>query len=210
MRKSLCRLAFFAVLFIVLQGAQCPQVPDMTDTEVTVVADDYVELVFLARGSINTHSDNDTINIAELRDEIEDAGIDLGAIDSAWVTRVLYGVIAYNEGPHDRAIANGRVVVNREDTAQSATLFDNVNVDVYPLLGTLEPAPIESGGIEFLNDLLADVLTALKDYTVDEFIISAESSGDSNPQDRDTNFDWRVRIYYQIVGSDTIEVPQLD
>jgi hypothetical protein len=204
------RAGFLALLLVLLQGAQCPQVPELKDTALTIASDQFIELEFEARGSINTHSKSDTIRIAELREDIEDAGIAADMIDSVWIARVLYGVTAYNEPPpYDREIAEGRVEVSYEGAPSSAVLFDSVFVRVYPLLGVLTPAPVRAGGVEYLNDLLDAVLNALRSDSDTSFIVSAYSSGISNPQGDDTNFDWRVRVHYQIMGRDSIKVPDL-
>ena len=209
---ALCTLAFLIGLVALLPGAKCPAIPEMEDVEVTIVADDVIELVFEARGDINTHSSEEMIDVADLREDLLDAGFDLTMIDSAWVTDVLYGVVAYNEEVTDREIQNGTVTVTWEQgmLSDSQALFDDVDVEVYPLLGVLAPAPFEPGAIEFLNDLLADVLDDLRAPDLaTEFLVYADSEGDSEPQGRDTDFDWRIRIHFQIVGRVVVEVPKI-
>jgi len=206
---GLWRLGFYLALLLILPGAQCPQYPEIKDLQVSLVADHHIELTFEARGSLNVHSDTDTIDVADLRAGLEDAGVDVAQIDSAWVTRVVYGVVAYNETPTDREIVDGRVEIERLDDGTSAVLFDDVDVEVYPLLGELVGAPVEPGGVEYVNELLADVLWALKSAVSPEFVVRGEASGVSEPQGRDTNFDWRVRIYFQIVGPAVLEVPRI-
>lgn len=207
--RTILRLAVYAALFVVLQGAQCPQIPELKDVEVTVVTEDYVELEFQARGSINWHSDTETIDIEDLRRELEEADVDVAAVDTIVVSAVLYGVTAYNETVFDRQIVDGTLTITRTDGGGSATLFDDVDVEVYPLLGELVPAPFEPGGVDFINDLLADVLAALKGSGPSSFSVYGDVSGVSEPQARDTSFDWRVRIYYQVMGRVTTEVIDL-
>jgi len=210
MRKAVpLRLAMFCGMLLVLQGAKCPQIPEMETVEITAVAEEYVEMEFVAEGSINYHQDDVTIDVLELLSDLEEADIEVDQIDTVLVHAILYGVTVYGEEPTDRRIVDGHLEVTREDTDETAVIFDNVDVDVYPLLGELVPAPIEPGAADFINDLLADVLVALKTGTPATFELDAEVSGVSEPQARDTHFQWRVRILYQVVGRVEVERPGL-
>jgi len=205
---TLCKLGVFVALLVLLQGAKCPNVPELKDIEITVVEAEYIEFEFQARGGINAHSAAETIDIDELRQDLEEMDLDVSQIDTILVSSILYGVTAYNEAVNDREIVNGALTVTRLDTDASAVIFDDVNVVVYPLLGALVPPPIEPDGVDFLNELFADVLAALKGSGPSEFEVQAEVSGDSAPAGRDTNFDWRARIYYQVsapLETETIE-----
>ncbi len=208
----LMRLALFAALLIVLQGAKCPSIPEMKTVDIAVVAEQTIELEFEARGGINAESDVVTINIEELRDDLEDADIEIDDIDTVVVHAVSYGVTAYYEGNTgdlaNRRIEDGNLTVTRLDAAESHEIFHDVNVNVYPLLGELVPAPVEPGGIAFLNELLADVLQALKTGGTEGFDLQGTVSGVSTPMGRDTNFDWRVVVRYQVKGTAEIERPE--
>ena len=204
------RLGMLATFILLLQGAaECPSFPEMEEVEVTVVVDEFIELNFEARGGINVHSDTHVIDVEELRDQIEEAGFEIDAIDSAHVSAVLYGVTAYYETLTDREIQDAVVIVIREDTQESETLIDEFDAAVYPLLGELVSAPIEEGGIDFVNELLADLLAALQNHSVSTFEVSGSVSGISVPQERETSFDWRLRIYFQVVGRVVVERPAL-
>lgn len=207
-KQALARIMVFLALGVILLGAKCPGIPETEEVEITLVTEEFIELTFQARGSINVDSGVAILDVDELRRELEDAGVEISRIDTLRVAAVEYGVVAYNEGPQDRQIVNGTVTVERLDTAASAVLIDGLNAMVYPLLGLLVPAPIEPGGIDFLNDLLADVLAALKSGGVSGFEVAGSSSGVSEPQERETNFDWRVRIYYHVSGRIQTEVPR--
>jgi hypothetical protein len=207
--KALIRIGFYAALFVMLQGAKCPQIPETKDVEITVVTEQYVELAFEARGNNNIDDDSDiaVIDITEIRQDLEDADVDPSAIDTLVVSGVLYGVTANGEEPNtDREIVNGMLTVTRADLDSTATIFDDVDVAVYPLLGKLEPAPIQPDGIAFINDLLADVLAAVKTGAPPTFEVQGHVSGQSLPLERETNFDWRMRIYYQVTGHTEVEM----
>ncbi len=210
MRKaSLWRLVFFAAALVLLQGAQCPQIPELQDVELTIIAEDYIELTFIADGTINVHSGAETIDIEDLRQKIDDAGVDIEDVDSLWVSQVLYGVTAYNEGVDDRWIEHGTVTISRTDEGTSAVVLNDFSAEVYPLLGQLVAAPFEPGAITYTNDLLADVLAALKSGATQDFVVTGEASGESVPTGRPTDFVWRVRVYFQIAGRTTTELPRL-
>ncbi|MBD3336804.1 MAG: hypothetical protein GF355_14930 [Candidatus Eisenbacteria bacterium] len=208
MRKNfMLHLAVLIGLALILGGSQCPTIPGTEDVTVTIVTEEFIELLFEARGSLNVDSGEEMIDIDELREELEDAGVDISTIDTIRVAQVLYGVTAYNEGPTDRRIVDGYVDIRRLPSGPSATLVSDLDVDVYPLLGELVPAPIEPGGIDFVNDLLLDILDALKNDTGGQFFVQGSAGGVSEPTGRETNFDWRVRIYFHIPGLATVEVP---
>ena len=206
-RTAIFGFAAFFGLILLLQGAKCPSIPDMQTTEITVVIQESVEFPFEARGGINATSGDVTIDIDEIRQDLEDNDIEVDQIDTVVVRSVLYGVTAYNETELDREIVDGYVRISRTSPADSAVIFDNVDVMVYPLLGELVPAPIDEAGVDFLNSVLGDVLTALRTGYHSELTLRGTVSGLSEPQARDTNFDWRVVIYYQIAGRMEIDVP---
>jgi len=206
--STLARLGVYLALFVLLQGAKCPSIPSTKQVKMTVVAQNYIEFTFEARGSLNYHSGDETIDIQDLRQDLVDAGVTLEDVDSVVASQVLYGVTAYGELPDtDREIVDGTVTLSRSDNASSATIIDNVDQEVYPLLGELVPAPLAPGGIDYINTLLADVLEAIKTGSPSAFVVSAEASGVSEPQGRETNFDWRVRLYYHVIGWADVEVP---
>lgn len=205
--RTLARLGIYAALFVVLQGAQCPSIPSTKQVKMTIVAQNYIEFTFLAQGDLNYHAGSETIDIEDLRQDLDDAGVELADVDSVLISQVLYGVTAYRETETDREIVDGTVTLSRTDESTSATIFQSVDQPVYPLLGELVPAPLAPGGVDYINDLLADVLNAIKYGGPSEFVVSADASGTSEPQGRETDFDWRVRIYYQVIGRADVEVP---
>jgi hypothetical protein len=205
--RTLARLGIYVALFVVLQGAKCPSIPSTKQVKMTIVAQNYIEFTFLAQGDLNYHAGNETIDIEDLRQDLDDAGVELADVDSVVISQVLYGVTAYRETETDREIVDGTVTLSRTDESTSATIFESVDQPVYPLLGELVPAPLAPGGVDYINALLTDVLQALKYGGPSEFVVSADASGTSEPQGRETDFDWRVRVYYQVIGRADVEVP---
>ena len=213
MRKTaIIRIGVFLGLAALVMGAKCPKIPDTHEVEITLVTEEFIELLFEARGSMNVDSSTEVINIQLLRQDLEDAGIETELIKAMKVSKVEHGTVDYyeddvNPGATDRRIVNAQVSLKRIDNSTSAVIVDGLSVDVYPLLGVLEPVPTETAGIAFVNDLLADVLDAIQHGGVSNFVVVGSSSGTSTPTGRPSDFDWRVRIYYQIAGGMPTDVP---
>jgi len=205
---TLCKIGLFLALLVLLQGAKCPNVPETKDLNIVVVNEDYIEFEFQARGEINAHSDVETIDVDELREDLIDMDVEIDSLRAVVISSMLYGVTAYNEPATDREIVDGYCTVMRLDDSSSAKIFDDASEEVYPLLGMLVPPPIEPGGTAFLQDLFDDVLVALKDGYPSDFQIQGQVSGTSSPTGRETNFDWRVRLYFQV--SAPVEVETVD
>lgn len=206
-KKTIVRCVITLALAVMLMGAKCPGIPKSHDIELTVVTSEVIEMPFEARGSINFEAGIEIIDVGELRDQIEDAGIEIDLVRDIKVSSVEYGATAYNEPETDRQIVNAQVTVKRTDTGPSAVLIDDLDAMVYPLLGSLVPAPIDESGVNFINDLLDDVLVALKAGASADFQVIGAVTGESQPTGRTTNFDWRVRIHYQISGGYPTESP---
>ncbi len=207
-KKAMVRILMYLALGVLLLGAKCPGVPDTEDIEMTLVTEEYIEFTFQARGSLNVDSGTEIIDVDDLRQKLADAGVEVGMVDTIRVSSVQYGTVAYNEPATDREIVGASVTVERSDLGTSAVLISNYSEMVYPLLGILKPAPISQAGIDFLNDLMADLLAALKNYSVSSFEVSGSSAGVSEPQARYTNFDWRLRIYYHVSGRFVVTSPR--
>lgn len=199
-KTIIARCVITLALAVLVMGAKCPGIPDTHKIDVTVVTQSEIEMSFLAEGSINVESSVEIINVGALREEIEDAGIDVENLEDIKVSLVKYGVIDYFEAETDRQIVNGQVTVKRTDGGPSAMLISGLNAMVYPLKGKLVPAPIDKSGIDLINDLLDDVLVALKSGGSSDFEVIGGITGQSEPQARETDFIWRVVIYYQVSG----------
>jgi hypothetical protein len=206
-KKTVARIGIFLALAIIVMGAKCPKIPDTHEINITLVTEESIEITFEARGSMNVDSNVAFINIDELRQDLEDAEIRTDLITAIRVSKVEYGVVAYNEEGTDRQIVGAEVTLKRPDEGTSAVLVSGLDAEVYPKLGKLVPVPTQPGGIAYINDLLADVLDAIQSGGTSGLAVYGTSSGTSEPTDRASNFDWRVRIYYQIAGGMPTDVP---
>ena len=204
-KRLIARCVITLALAVLLMGAKCPGIPETHDIELTVVTEDIIEMSFLARGSINYEASAEIIDVGDLREQIDDAGIDLEDLEDISVSLIEYGVTAYNEPATDRQIVDADVTVKRTDGGPSSVLINDLDAMVYPLLGKLEPAPLDKAGVDFINDLLDDVLAALKAGDSQDFQVIGAVEGVSEPTGRTTNFDWRVVIHYQITGKIKVE-----
>lgn len=208
-KKTIARIGIFLALAVIVMGAKCPKIPKTHEINITMVTEEFIELTFEARGSMNVDSSTEVIDIDELREDLEDADIEIDLISAIRVSKVEYGTVYYYEGAGntDREIVDAQVTVKRPDEGTSAVLVSGLNVEVYPLVGLLAPVPVQPGGIAYINDLLADVLVALQSGGPSGFAVYGSSSGTSTPTGRSSNFDWRIRIYYQIAGGMPTDVP---
>jgi hypothetical protein len=206
-KKTVARIGIFLALAIIVMGAKCPKIPDTHEINITLVTEESIEITFEARGSMNVDSNVAFINIDELRQDLEDAEIRTDLITAIRVSKVEYGVVAYNEEGTDRQIVGAEVTLKRPDEGTSAVLVSGLDAEVYPKLGKLVPVPTQPGGIAYINDLLADVLDAIQSGGTSGLAVYGTSSGTSEPTDRASNFDWRIRIYYQIAGGMPTDVP---
>jgi hypothetical protein len=205
-RKSLIRILAFAALGALLVGAKCPGIPDTHDAEITLVTEEFIELTFHAEGEINVDDDTYTIDIEDLREQLDDAGIDIGFVDEIRVSAVEYGAVTCDAGNPDRRILGEFVKISRGGGGPATDLILDFEEEVCPLMGLLVPAPIEEGGIDTLNVYMAELLTALKTFG-SEYTVSGSFRGTSEPVSADTDFLWRVRIYYHVSGRFITTVP---
>jgi hypothetical protein len=207
-RATLTKLGLYAALFVLLQGAKCPSVPSSKKLTMAVVAEDYIELTFQARGETNVLNElsSVTVDLIGLRDDLDAAEVPYGSISAVNVSSVMYGVVAIGPGESDRAIENASVTVAWDyPDADGGTLFDVASQPVAPLLGLLVPAPLQPGGIDVINRAAADLLAALNSSEA-TFTMSAHTTGVSTPVENPTNFDYRVRIYYSLTCPTEVEV----
>ena len=88
---ALFKLGFFLVLGLVVMGAKCPSVPTTEEVPVVIVTSNYIEFHFQARGIINYHDDTQEIDVEDIRQDLDDAGIDVQNINSIKVESITYG-----------------------------------------------------------------------------------------------------------------------
>jgi len=194
------------LLSLVFLGAKCPGIPDTKKIRLRVPVEDRVELHFLARGSINAKSGSEVISTESIRKDLDDLDIDVNDVDTLRVSKITFCVtkIDPEESP-DRTMTGVDVTVTRTDTGGSALLVDNFSAVVKDHLGIETAAPIVAGGIDWINDLLEEVLATLKSPTDKDFEVIGAAEGVSEPTEHETNFDWKVTIYFYISGDLEIE-----
>jgi hypothetical protein len=207
-KRTLARCVIALALSFLLMGAKCPSIPDTHEIHVTVATEEAIDLEFGAHGGIDATGGGEVIDLEELWELLDDADIDVERLQYMKVSSVLYGVTAYNESETDREIVNGRVTVSRGASGPSAVLIDDLDAAVYPLLGKLVQAPISEEGIDLINGLLEDVVTALKTGTPGNLVLIGTVEGSTEPPGGDIDFDWRLRINYQIAGGVPVDSPE--
>ena len=206
-KRPLVRVVVFIALGIVLMGAKCPGIPDTVETEITLVTEEFIELTFHAQGEINVDADTYTIDVQDLRQELEDAGVEIDNVDEIRVSAVHYGAVTCDAANPYRRILGENVTIARAGGGTPTVVIGDFNEEVCPLLGLLVPAPIEEGGIDTLNVFMAELLSALKNPFAPDYGVTGAFSGSSEPVSADTDFLWRVRIYYHVSGRFKTDVP---
>jgi hypothetical protein len=82
-RTTLLKFGLFIPLALALLApAKCPKVPGTDDMTVTVVTEEFVELEFVASGDLNDDSDVETIDVDEIRADLEDLDVDISELQS--------------------------------------------------------------------------------------------------------------------------------
>jgi hypothetical protein len=197
--------AALLVLCLALTGETCTV--DKT-IEVTVGAE--VIARFEARGSINTFNDDYTVNVAtdaDIRQVLEDNGFEdevVAYIEGAFVRvtkqdnnatpRTVTGTVTVEEGPGGGTPVD--LLVNA-----SAAVND-------PALANWIPVPLQSAGVDLMNDALEEYLLDLYlgDPSPDEPVLTFHISGVSEPPQVETNFDWEVKVIMTLVGKKDVTV----
>jgi hypothetical protein len=204
-RKALFRIAAYLALGLLLLGAKCPGIPDTHEVNLTLVTEEFIEFTFSSHGSVNVDEDTESIDVADIRNDLLDAGVDLSRVDEIRVSAVDYGTVTYGESGAPPRVITGNVWIEYNSTTE--TLVDLASQNVPDLLGILVPAPIDEDGIDFLNLLMADVLDAIQTGSPATLQVTGGFDGVSTPTERETNFSWRVRFYFHISGQVVTDVP---
>ncbi len=204
------RCVIALALAAMVLGAKCPGIPESRDITITVVTDNSLEMEFPAEGSLNVHAGYDIMDeddLMEIRDQIEEVGMDPELLRWIKVSKVEYGVVEYREPEENRRIVDATVSVSRPG-GEEKVLIEGLSADVYPLLGELETAPINAEGVSFMNEVLDDILEALRTGVTSGFLVEGDVEGTSEPTGRPTDFTWRVVVHYQIAGGVATESPE--
>ena len=145
----------------------------------------------------------------EISQILEDNGISRSDILSAHLVSGTYEVTSF-AGAHDWTIT-GSITVQRLDAPAPgsspgpATIIDYSSVSIQASLGVVNAVPLNSGGVDVINDALQDFINGLNPvirFTVNNGSVSPTPST-SDP----IVFDWEACIFTQVIVSQTLDVP---
>lgn len=197
MQSNGWKLGVLTVALFSMLGDTC-----VKDKIVEIVIGADVQAEFIASGELNTHNDNDTIDVKEdldLANILEDNDIDANDIDEApKVAGLFYRITQAENG---RMITNGNLTVQR-GSGTPVVLADGWSANAFPVTPEGDwidvTYALQNGGVQLLNTFLEECLVELKGGApATNTVFTYDVSGDSVPADVATNFQYRVKITFQ-------------
>ena len=213
-RNALLSLLALVLTALTVQGG-CVIIPEVKSKFVELVASGTVCDTLEAAGVLNTHDDVDDVDLGSLNIPalLDDAGIDVGDVDSIAVFGITYKTTRPDPDPA-REIVNGQVTVKRGSGTGPAFVPTTAEVvvissfdQVVNAATTDQTAPVSAAGIALLNDLLQDLLDEAKGQgVVLDRVIRYHVTGTSNPQGVESDFAWRICVKVNIKGEVEVDV----
>ena len=148
----------------------------------------------------------DVDDVLRLREEIEDAGGDPEDLVSLSISGALYRVTR-PDPCGCRRIENGRITVGRDgqDPAPLVADFEaNVSFITDPT-----PIPLRSEGVALLNEMLADLITALQTGVSSGETYTYVASGLSVPGCTTCDFEWELTVIVGMVLAIEVDLPNV-
>jgi len=208
MRRPALMMGGMLLLSLVFTGTKCPGVPETDNVMLSIPVEGQLRLDFEARGSINDKSGSETITTQELLDDLEELEIDISDLDTLRVSRITFCVTRIDPSETDeRTMTDVDVTVSRDNPPESRFLIMDFEAVVKDFLNVETDAPITPDGVAYINELLAEMLEALRNNNQKTITVTGAASGVSEPTEHETNFDWKVVIYYYVVGDLDVEIP---
>lgn len=213
-RNALLSLLALVLTALTVQGG-CVIIPEVNTKLVELVASGTACDTLSAIGDLNNHDDTDVIDLSglDIPQILDDAGIDINDVDSIAVYGVTYKTTQPDPEP-GREIVNGQVTVQRGEwngvtfspTTAEVPVIVSFN-EVVNSVTTDKTAPVSAGGIQLLNDLLLALLNEAKGVgPVTDSAIRYHVTGQSLPQNVETNFKWRICVKVNIKGKVEVDV----
>jgi len=196
------------VLAALSLGSGCPTIPKLEDRTVELAAGGSAVLSFDADGSTNTWDETglyDLANDVDINQLLDNAGIGVDKVKDIKLSGISYRVSRPQAG---RSIQGGTVTAARTGYMGGTpqTLVTSFNQDVSATTGWIQ-APVTSAGVDLINGLLTDILTAAKNHTpVANSVVTYHVTGTSIPMGTPTDFTWEVKLDVTIVGEVDVQV----
>src|SRR5262245_34386919 len=189
-------------------GSGCPTIPKLEDRTVELAVGGSTVLSFDADGSTNVWDETglyDLANDIDINALLDDAGMSVDKVKDIKLSGISYRVSRAQTG---RSIQNGTVTASRTGYMGGAaqTLVSSFNQDVSATTGWIS-APVTNAGVDLVNGLLTDILTAAKNHTpVANSVVTYHVTGTSVPQGTATDFTWEIKLDVSIVGEVDVQV----
>jgi hypothetical protein len=135
----------------------------------------------------------------EIADILSDNGYERSDLKSAQLTSSSYGVTDFSQS-HDWAIS-GEITVTYGSTQ---TMLNYTSQSVQGALGKKISAPLESGGVDLVNQALQDFLDGQNPVLT--FTINNGSTAPAPSGGDPMIFDWRAWLAIQIIIDETVDV----
>ena len=202
-------LAALALVMLTAQG--CLLIPEIEKRVVELAVGGSATQEFVASGELNVHDQRDTVDLAtviDLPQLLDDAGIDISDVEDIKLAGVFYRVTQQDPTPN-REIQGGIVTIQRGLGGTGTLLVDNFNVAVNdPANASFQPGNLASPGVDVVNQLLTDMLTAVKaGLPLPNSILITHVNGASSPANVATNFKYELRMDLSIIGTVHVDVP---
>ena len=210
MRRSLLSklsLVLMASAAFFISG--CIAIPEIVDRVIELVVSGSISQEFHATGIINSHADFDSVtvdltDVVDLEQLLDDAGIEPSDADSILLLGAEYRCTVPDPNP-GRSIVNGNVTIQRGDGPETPLITD-FSV-VVSTVTALQEAPLNPDGVAVLNAVLADLLVWVQtDIGNQSLVMKYRVSGDSVPENVNTDFRWELVLHFNIVGDIEIEM----
>jgi len=203
------RLLPFAVIVLagLSLGSGCPTFPKIEDRIVELAVGGSTSKQFQSRGEVGIHDKTgayslDSLDIAGILDK---AGIDVADVKDLKFAGAEYRVVTPDTVPN-RMITNGNVTIRRLPAVSEVSLISNFSLDVNHTVGW-QKATLDAPGVAVVNQLLADILTAMHNRTpIPNPVLSVHVRGDAPPLGKATNFAYEIKLDITILGTVKISV----
>jgi hypothetical protein len=164
------------------------------------------DMLFTAQGNEADDSDTDVIDFAGLIQDLENDS-DFDELLSAHIENG-YWRVARNDGAAS-TVVSGTLTVQREGfAAPPVPLISYTSVPIAAALGTFQLAPLDSEGVNLLNQGFDQYLQAKaqgQPLPNLEYRFFWTSHSDTVPVD----FDWEGKVKFTLVGLTKVDVPEV-
>lgn len=204
MKRHILVLLALTVSALATMGNSCV----LEDTSVEVPVRTNADLSFEARGDDAGDSGSATLNFTSVIADAE-RDVDISALVGIHVENG-YWRVTRNGGNLDLAVSV-TVTVTRTATGETQDLLHLDGVPIASVLGDFQAVPLDSAGVRLLNDGFQAYLDArnaggaLPDLTY-RFDWTTTVAPAPPPA---VDFDWEARIKLSIVGTVTVQVPEV-